>query len=284
MKYKLIAVSTLLAIQATVAFGALEPLPDAGLTPDSPFYFVKAWTEQIQSFFTFGSENKARQFLHLAEVRLAEFKKMSEAKKDYLAQKTLDKFNTHIDRVSEKVSDMKKDMEDTADIEKRIEEARMKHIEVLGENLLKVPEQAREGLSRALERSRKALELGRAENELEDESEDPEGDEFIFKISEQNDSGMSGVAMLEAEDGKTKVKIRLVGAPAGVAQPSHIHIGSCPNVGAVKYPLTALMNGRSETLLDVSIDALRAELPLGLNVHKSAAEAGVYVACGNLEL
>ena len=50
-------------------------LPSSGLTPDSPFYFFKSWKESIQTLFTFGEENKAKQFLHLSEVRLAEYQK-----------------------------------------------------------------------------------------------------------------------------------------------------------------------------------------------------------------
>ncbi len=282
MNYKLIAVSTLLALQASVAFGALEPLPDAGLTPDSPFYFVKAWREQIQTFLTFGAENKARQFLHLAEVRLAEYKKMAEAGTDELARKTLDKYNAHLDRALEKISELKKDKKDASEVEEKVSEARMKHLEVLKENLAKVPEEARKGLERAIEVSQRALDVDKEEKELENERETPEGDETTIRLMEQNASGMSGVAMLESVGGKTKVKVRLVGAPRGIAQPAHIHTGACPDVGAVKYPLASLMNGKSETVVDASLDTLKAGLPLGLNVHKSAAEASVYVACGDL--
>ena len=57
---------------------ATQSLANAGLLPDSPFYFLKTWKEKIQIFFTFGAENKARQFMHLAEVRLAEYQKMME--------------------------------------------------------------------------------------------------------------------------------------------------------------------------------------------------------------
>lgn len=282
MNYKIIAASTLLAMQATVAFGALEPLPESGLTPDSPFYFIKAWREQFGTFLTLGAENRAKQFLHLAEVRLAEYKKMAEAGKDELSQKTLDKFNAHLERALEKISDVKKEKKDAKDLEDRVQRARLNHLEVLRANLARVPEQARKGLERAIENSQRDLDVDLAEKDLEFESEDPEGDEFTFRLFEGNASGMSAVAMFEAEGAKTKVKVRLVGAPRGVAQPAHIHVGACPNVGAVKYALTNLMDGRSETLLDVSIDTLKAELPLGLNVHKSTAEPGVYVACGDL--
>ena len=78
------------------------------------------------------------------------------------------------------------------------------------------------------------------------------------------------------------MKLALTGAATSTPQPAHIHIGSCPTPGAVKYPLINVVNGMSDTLLDVSLAQLKSELPLAVNVHKSAAEASVYVACGNI--
>lgn len=104
------------------------------------------------------------------------------------------------------------------------------------------------------------------------------------ELSEQNDSGESGTARLTEVDGKVYVTLSLTGAPADVMQPAHIHVGACPDVGAVKYPLTSPVNGASETVLDVTLDQLSSELPLGINVHKSDTEAKVYVSCGDLAL
>ncbi|MDO8600386.1 MAG: cupredoxin domain-containing protein [bacterium] len=101
-------------------------------------------------------------------------------------------------------------------------------------------------------------------------------------LGAQNNSGESGSALLEDLNGKTKVSIRLSGAPSGVPQPAHIHLGACPAPGAVKYPLSNVSNGNSETMLEISLENLLKELPLAINVHKSAAEAGVYVACGDI--
>lgn len=108
--------------------------------------------------------------------------------------------------------------------------------------------------------------------------------EVTVTLSEQNDSGESGIATLMEVDGKVKVTIKLTGAPTGATQPAHIHVGACPDVGAVKYPLTSPVDGMSETMLDVTLAELKSELPLGINVHKSGTEATVYVSCGDLKL
>jgi hypothetical protein len=95
-------------------------------------------------------------------------------------------------------------------------------------------------------------------------------------------STQNGIAQIKELNGKVKVEIRLAGAAIGSVQPAHVHIGNTPNLGAVKYPLSDVKNGNSETILNVSFDQLLSERPLGINVHKSATEMNISVASGNL--
>ena len=97
-----------------------------------------------------------------------------------------------------------------------------------------------------------------------------------------NNSSESGTATLTEEDGKTTVKLTLTGFVKDVQQPAHIHVGSCPGVGAVKYPLTGVLNGQSSTVLPVTLSQLKKDLPLAINVHKSKEQLSVYTACGPL--
>ena len=85
-----------------------------------------------------------------------------------------------------------------------------------------------------------------------------------------------------AQGGKVKVTLDVFNAPKGSVQPAHIHLGSCPDPGAVKYPLTSVSNGHSETMLDTSVGEILQQLPLAINVHKSVKDAKAYVACGNV--
>lgn len=107
---------------------------------------------------------------------------------------------------------------------------------------------------------------------------------LVVTLDGQNESGMSGSAALTRLNGQTVVELTLIGAPEGVAQPAHIHTGTCADIGGVVYPLTSPVGGMSATTLDVSLDDILAGLPLALNVHKSPEEADVYVACGDLVL
>ena len=110
----------------------------------------------------------------------------------------------------------------------------------------------------------------------------PSDKTVVVTLSEQNDSGMQGTATITEEDGGLTVMLNLTGAPVDIAQPAHIHHNACDNIGGVLYPLEFPMNGFSETRLGITMDELLADMPLSLNVHKSPAEAQIYVACGNL--
>lgn len=105
---------------------------------------------------------------------------------------------------------------------------------------------------------------------------------YQIALSEVNNSGESGMATFKEADGKTTVSLEVTGQPTDVTQPAHIHEGSCPNVGEIKFALNSLVNSRSETTIDISLNDLLSQLPLAINVHKSGAELSSYVACGNL--
>lgn len=55
-------------------------LPSAGLTPDSPFYFLDRLGENIRQFFTFGAEAKAKLQIEFAGERISEIKVIVEKK------------------------------------------------------------------------------------------------------------------------------------------------------------------------------------------------------------
>lgn len=106
--------------------------------------------------------------------------------------------------------------------------------------------------------------------------------EMTVNLAEENKSGESGTATLKEENGKTTVTLTLTGFTKDVFQPAHIHVGACPGVGAVKYPLTNVINGSSVTILSITLAELKQNLPLAINVHKSAKEITNYTACGEL--
>lgn len=101
-------------------------------------------------------------------------------------------------------------------------------------------------------------------------------------LAAQNDSGETGSAIFTDVLGKTRVVVKMTGSEDAPRQPSHIHTGTCSDLGGIAYPLTDIQNGASETTLDIPIDELLKKLPLAINVHKSPEEANIYVSCGDL--
>jgi len=107
-------------------------------------------------------------------------------------------------------------------------------------------------------------------------------DAVTVKLEAQNNSGQTGTATLFSEGESTRVVIELLNTPTGIAQPAHIHPGRCDNLDkAPKWPLQAVMNGRSVTVLAASLDTILKD-KVAINIHKSAAEIQTYVSCGNI--
>ncbi|MDD5430938.1 MAG: DUF5667 domain-containing protein [Candidatus Pacebacteria bacterium] len=153
----LIAVLSFLVVGAGIinaaetAATSTAELPSVSLTPDSPFYFVKSIRESIQTFFTFGAENKAKQYLHLSEVRLAEYEKMLEKGKAEIAQKTLDKYKKQLDRALEKSKELSE-----AEAMGKVSGEILKHREILEGVLEKAPETAKPDIEKIIEKAREA--------------------------------------------------------------------------------------------------------------------------------
>lgn len=105
----------------------------------------------------------------------------------------------------------------------------------------------------------------------------PKGAAFNFDKGRDSDQ-TPGMAVLISAGAKTDVYLSIKPAAAGISQPVHIHDGSCPGVGSVKFPLTNIVDGKSKTTVDVSLDDL-LKGSYSINAHESTANAGKYVAC-----
>lgn len=79
MKKSILIFSAVLAVLPLLA-GAQASLPSAGLTPESPFYFLDRWGEDLRELFTFNPEAKAKLQVEFAGERIAEIKIMVETK------------------------------------------------------------------------------------------------------------------------------------------------------------------------------------------------------------
>lgn len=108
-------------------------------------------------------------------------------------------------------------------------------------------------------------------------------EDVAVNMISRNNSGQTGAARLtDLGDGRTGVLVVVNSQPANSEQPAHIHVGTVENTGDIKYPLTPLRNGSSETVLNVPLGQIMGELPLVVNVHKSASEIETVVSAGDI--
>src|SRR6185436_1648394 len=89
----------------------------------------------------------------------------------------------------------------------------------------------------------------------------------------------TGTATLTAMGNQTQVVLRVAGTNPEML--AHIHADACPGVGAVIFPLTNPVNGASTTVIDAPLSTVLAQ-GRSINLHKSPADSGIYVGCGNL--
>lgn len=126
-----------------------ETLPSAGITPDSPFYFLDTTFEDIITLFTFGDEAKINRYLDRANERIAEIQAMAESDNPDALQNATDRYERLLERVSSRAQRAVK----KASIEERIASMTGNQQLVLERVLQNAPEAAREGLENAIERS-----------------------------------------------------------------------------------------------------------------------------------
>jgi len=130
-----------------VAHAQTNDLPDPGMLPGSPFYFVKGFFEGVGTFFTFGNSAKAERYLALAERRLAEANALA-TQGDERAQVAITRYEEQYAAAKERA-----ERAENIDLEARVTDATTKHLAVLDGVLERVPEQAKESIRAAKERS-----------------------------------------------------------------------------------------------------------------------------------
>jgi len=138
--------------------GLTNDLPEPGMLPDHPLYFLKSWAENIGTFFTFGEIAKAERYLFLAERRISETKALVEKDESEFAQRTLEQHREQLNRALEKATKAKQKGINADNILAKISEATLRHQSVLIEVYERVPEEARPAIERAMEQSMKGHE------------------------------------------------------------------------------------------------------------------------------
>ena len=124
-------------------------LPIPGILPDSPWYGFKKRFERMGTFLTFGDEAKMQRNIDLAETRLAEAIAMSEQGKP--VESLMIEYNNRITEANRFGS-----MIDGGTRERAMERmaiATNRHLAIMERVRQQVPEQARQGIDRAINAS-----------------------------------------------------------------------------------------------------------------------------------
>jgi len=169
----LLITSVILFSLGTGVLAQETELPDPGLTPDSPFYFLEIIAEEIGNFFTFGDLKKAERHAALAAERLAEAQVIAGKGKPELTEKTLARYENQLEKSMarvERAESKGKNTEKVMEVLARVGQATSKHLEVLAEVYEKVPEDAKPAIENAMKVSvkghEKAVESLKAQNAL----------------------------------------------------------------------------------------------------------------------
>jgi serine/threonine protein kinase/N-acetylneuraminic acid mutarotase len=108
-----------------------------------------------------------------------------------------------------------------------------------------------------------------------------EGQSVTFNLTPQNNSGISGTAVLtNIGGGHMRVEMHVTGAGPG-PYPAHIHEGNCTQLNpAPQFPLANVVNGSSVTEIEGSLQLVTSS-PHAIHMHKSPDEMPIYVACAD---
>lgn len=101
-------------------------------------------------------------------------------------------------------------------------------------------------------------------------------------IYSQTSPDKLGSADIKEQNGNVIVLATISGQTPDSDLSANFHEGACPTLGEVKYSLSSVKGGKSETVLSISAAEFVKQLPLALNIRKAPNGAIANVACGDV--
>lgn len=142
----------MLLLMSTVVLAETTDI-EAGTTPDSPFYGLDVWWDEMRVKLSMGDAQKAKVRIMIAEERIAEMETMAKeanengieiARKEH--QKQIQEYKSHQEKIG-------KDLAKTS-----LQERFQRHIMNMERVQLQVPEQAKESIAKAILNANQAFE------------------------------------------------------------------------------------------------------------------------------
>ena len=129
---------------------AKNDLPNPGITPDSPFYFLDTLGEQIELLFAFSPAAKAERATQIAAEKAAEVEAMIEENKPDAVETAATRYGELISLAAQNIGESE---DRAAAVAELVAQATSIHLTVLTGLLDKVPDQARSAIENALTKS-----------------------------------------------------------------------------------------------------------------------------------
>lgn len=151
-----LVLTLLFAISGRAGAQESQSLPDAGMTPDSSFYFLDKLGEQIGMMFAFGTEAKTKKQIEIAEERLAEANELSETGNYVDLSGVIEEYNKTIGEAALNVAKSAQSGENfSQSLQELLVTTNSMSQTVLSRVYEQVPEQAKKGIENAMQNSMK---------------------------------------------------------------------------------------------------------------------------------
>lgn len=126
-----------------------QPEEEAGIGPDSPFYFLDSWGEAIHLALTFDGEKKAELRLKYAEEKLAELLELDPENYDKL-DIAIKRYENHLFAAQQGIKNLPEDKKER--LAERLAERADRHQDVLDRVYDRVPDQAKDKINAVREK------------------------------------------------------------------------------------------------------------------------------------
>ncbi|MEX2012844.1 MAG: DUF5667 domain-containing protein [Candidatus Levyibacteriota bacterium] len=131
-----------------------EGLPDPGVTPDSPLYFLDTIGENISLLFAFSAEAKAQKASEIASEKLAETKAMADKGNEEGVEKAAGRYSEMMSTAAKSLAAAAQSGEGFGvALSELIAKATSIHLSVLTDVYERVPDQAKPSIERAMQES-----------------------------------------------------------------------------------------------------------------------------------
>jgi len=244
----------LISVVVLVSPAFTSAATNAGVKPGSFWYGFDLAFEKINLFFTFNSEGKARKALEYADERLAEAEAVAENSNTDAVKTAITNYENSIAFAAEKSKDVS-EKEKAEALLTSIADNTSRHQEILADVLAKVPDGAKEAITKAIEASRRGREEAmRQVTELRGEVEQLKKEVAELK---QNDDGNQAAEIEKLKQEINELKTKPTPTPVSIPTPTKSSTSQTSEATQVIKPAipeiqTPVINKVSTKELDVS--------------------------------